>query len=122
MSAYLYALISLKSTLVMKNYLLAFVHVACAFVLLSAACSDSDKKSLKGKWHTKDGQTKLEITAKQFIMTEDAPVAEDYFVKDDSIFTSFEGNQPYTRFVIKNLDDHNLKLLYPDSVTIEFVR
>lgn len=106
----------------MKNYLLGLVHVACACVLLSAACSEPDKKNLKGKWQSKDGQTKLEITAKQFIMTEDAPVAEDYFVKDDSIFTSFEGNQPYTRFVIQKIDDHNLKLLYPDSVSVEFVR
>lgn len=108
--------------LIMKNYLLTIIHIACACVLLSAACSDSEKSNLKGKWQTKDGQTKLEITGKQFIMTEDAPVAEDYFIKDDSIFTSFEGNQPYTRFVIQKLDDHNLKLLYPDSVTVEFVR
>lgn len=106
----------------MKNYLLAFLHVACALVLVSAACSDPAKTNLKGKWHTKDGSTKLEITGKQFIMTEDTPVAEDYFVKGDSIFTSFEGNQPYTRFVIQNLDEHNLKLLYPDSVMVEFVR
>ena len=106
----------------MKSYLLAFLHVACALVLVSAACSDAGKSNLKGKWHTKDGNTKLEITGKQFIMTEDTPIAEDYFVKGDSIFTSFEGSQPYTRFVIQNLDEHNLKLLYPDSVTVEFTR
>jgi hypothetical protein len=106
----------------MKNYLLAFVHVACACVLLSAACSDTEKSNLKGKWHTKDGSTRLEITGKQFIMTEDEPVAEDYFVKGDTIFTSFEGNQPYTRFVIQQLNDHSLKLMYPDSVSVEFAR
>jgi hypothetical protein len=106
----------------MKNYLLAFVHIACACFLLSAACSDTGKSKLKGKWQTKDKSARLEITDKQFIITEDGPVAEDYFVKGDSIFTSFEGSQPYTRFVIQNLDDHNLKLLYPDSVTVEFTR
>jgi len=106
----------------MKNYLLVFVHIACALVLLSAACTDSEKSNLKGKWHTKDNSTRLEITGKQFIMTEDTPVAEDYFVKGDSIFTSFEGSQPYTRFVIQKLDDHNLNLLYPDSVSVSFTR
>jgi hypothetical protein len=106
----------------MKNYLLAFLHIACACILLSAACSDTGQSKLKGKWHTKDNSTRLEITDKQFIITEGEPVAEDYFVKGDSIFTSFEGNQPYTRFVIQNLDEHNLKLLYPDSVTVEFSR
>ena len=106
----------------MKTFFLAFIHIACACVLLSAACANSEKSNLKGKWRTKDGSTHLEITGKQFILTEDSPIAEDYFVKGDSIFTSFEGNQPYTRFVIQNLDEHNLKLLYPDSVSVEFVR
>ncbi|WP_345950407.1 MULTISPECIES: hypothetical protein [unclassified Mucilaginibacter] len=106
----------------MKNSLLVAVHVVCAFILLFAACSDSPKSNLKGKWHTSDGSTKLEITGKQFILTEDAPIAEDYFLKGDTIFTSFEGNQPYTRFVIQQLDDHNLKLLYPDSVSVAFMR
>ena len=106
----------------MKTFFLAFIHIACATVLLSAACSNSEKINLKVKWLTKDGSTQLQITGKQFILTEDAPIAEDYFIKGDSIFTSFEGNQPYTRFVIQKLDDRNLKLLYPDSVLVEFVR
>ena len=107
----------------MKNYLLAFIHILFAFILISAACSSPEnKKNIKGKWKAKVGNTHLEITGKQFILTEDEPMAEDYFIKDDSIFTSFEGSQPYSRFVIKNLDDHNLELLYPDSVSVEFVR
>jgi uncharacterized protein (DUF2147 family) len=106
----------------MKTFLLVFIHIACACVLLSAACSSSEKSNLKGKWRTKDGSAHLEITGKQFILTEDAPVTEDYFVKGDTIFTSFEGSQPYSKFVIQNLEEHNLKLLYPDSVTVEFVR
>jgi hypothetical protein len=107
----------------MKNYFLAFLHVACALVLVSAACSDTGKSNLKGNWHTKDCKNKLQITAKQFILNEGGePVAEDYIIKEDSLFTSFEGNQPYTKFVIEHLDDHNLKLLYPDSTAINFVR
>jgi hypothetical protein len=107
----------------MKNYLLVFLHVACALVLISAACSDTSNKNLKGKWHTKDGNTRLEITAKQFILNEkNTPIAEDYFLKNDTILTSFEGNQPYTRFVIQKLDNGHLKLLYPDSVVVDFVR
>jgi len=106
----------------MKNTLLLLVHVVCALVLISAACSKTPKSNLKGKWHTQDG-TKLEITGKQFIMNEEGtPVAEDYFIKGDTIFTSFEGSQPYSKFVIQKMDDKNLKLLYPDSVSVEFVR
>ncbi|MFD1258450.1 hypothetical protein ACFQ3S_16715 [Mucilaginibacter terrae] len=106
----------------MKNYLLALVHILCAFVLIFAACTYSGKRSIKGKWRAKQGNTRLEITGKKFILTEEAPIAEDYFIKDDSIFTSFEGSQPYSRFVIQKLDDHNLKLLYPDSIIVEFTR
>ncbi len=107
----------------MKNYFLVFVHVACALVLISAACSDTGKSSLKGNWHTRDGKNTLQITGKQFILNDSGePIAEDYFLKEDSLFTSFEGNQPYTKFVIEHLDDHNLKLLYPDSTAVNFVR
>lgn len=52
----------------------------------------------------------------------DSDPAEDYVLKGDTILTSFNGNQPYTRFVIQKLEDHELKLLYPDSVSIDFVR
>jgi hypothetical protein len=64
----------------------------------------------------------LKITDKQFIMDNDEQNAEDYFTKGDTIFTSFEGNQPYTKFVIQKLDEHQLNLLYPDSVVVEFSR
>jgi len=107
----------------MKTSLLILVHVVCALVLISAACSETGNNKLKGKWRSHDGSTHLEITGKQFILTEQAePVAEDYFVKGDTIFTSFEGSQPYSKFIIQKMDDKNLKLLYPDSVSVEFVR
>ncbi|WP_158827246.1 hypothetical protein [Mucilaginibacter lacusdianchii] len=106
----------------MKNFALIFVHVACAFILFMAACSDTGKSNLKGDWHTQDGSTRLRITDKQFVLLSESDVPEDYFLKGDTIFTSFEGSQPYTRFVIQKLDDHSLKLLYPDSVSIDFVR
>jgi hypothetical protein len=106
----------------MKNLALIFVHAACAFILFFAACSDTGKKELKGNWHTPDGSTRLKITDKQFTLLNESDVAEDYFMKGDTIFTSFEGSQPYTRFVIQKLDAHNLKLLYPDSVSIDFVK
>ncbi len=106
----------------MKNYLLAAVHVLCALILLSAACSDTGKPNLKGKWHATKSKSSLEITSNKFIITDDSPVAEDYFLKDDTLFTSFEGAQPYSRFVIQHIDKHYLKLLYPDSVSVEFTR
>ena len=46
--------------------------------------------------------------------------AEDYFVKGDTIFTSFEGNLPYTKFVLQKNDDHALKIVGPDSVAMEY--
>lgn len=106
----------------MKTFALIFVHVACAFILLSAACSDNGKNKLQGNWHSKDGSAQLKITDKEFTVMNDSPIPEDYFVKGDTIFTSFEGSQPYTRFVIQKLDGNNLTLLYPDSVSIEFQR
>jgi hypothetical protein len=77
---------------------------------------------LIGSWKSKNSETSLKITDKKFITDGDEQSAEDYFTKGDTIFTSFEGNQPYTKFVIKKLGDHEMNLLYPDSVVIEFSR
>ena len=107
----------------MKNFLLLFVHIACATGLFLGACSNEGQSKLKGEWESKDAGIRLKITGNKF--TEDTgtkPVAEDYFMKGDTIFTSFEGNMPYTKFVIQQLDEHTLKLLYPDSVSITFSR
>ncbi|MDB5025677.1 MAG: hypothetical protein JWP78_3432 [Mucilaginibacter sp.] len=99
-----------------------FLGVVCAAVLLITACSHSHKGKLQGDWKLKSGDTKLKITDKKFAMDSDLEYAEDYFVKGDTIFTSFEGNQPYTKFIVQNLDEHDLKLLSPDSTVMEFIR
>jgi hypothetical protein len=91
-------------------------------ILLAMACSDSHKGKLQGNWKSKDGETQLKISDKKFALDSDQSVAEDYFVKGDTIFTSFEGNQPYSKFIVQKLDDHNLKLLSPDSLVIAFTR
>jgi hypothetical protein len=106
----------------MKKYALIFVHLACACVLFSVACSNPVQNKLKGNWRSKDGSTKLKITEKDFTMDDGEAIAEDYFVKGDTIFTSFQGNQPYTNFVVQKLDDHYLKLMGPDSVAVEYSR
>ena len=106
----------------MNNAVLILVHIACASVLFTAACSDPVKNKLLGNWKSKDGVTHLKITGKKFSIDSDSSVAEDYFLKGDTIFTSFEGNQPYTKFVIQSIDNHNLKLFYPDSTAVEFVK
>jgi len=100
------------------------IHIAVAVVLILESCSSgsTNKRDLKGEWRSGDGQTSLKITNKQFIMNGDSPRPEDYFTKGDTIFTSFEGNQPYSKFVIVKLDEHQLKLMYPDSSVIEFAR
>ncbi len=106
----------------MKRYALIFVHVAGAFLLLAGACSNPVKSKLKGNWHSKDGGTKLNITDKEFMMDDGEAIPEDYFIKGDTIFTSFEGNQPYTKFVVQKLDEKYLKLMGPDSVAMEYTR
>jgi hypothetical protein len=106
----------------MKKYALIFIHLSCALVLLIEACSSPAKNKLQGNWKSKDGSTKLKITDKGFTMDDGEAIAEDYFVKGDTIFTSFEGNKPYTAFLVQKLDDHYLKLMGPDSVAMEFSR
>jgi hypothetical protein len=104
----------------MKNAALIIVHFAIAVVLFGVACAGNTQSKLKGNWHSKQGSV-LKITDNEFIADNESP-AEDYILKGDTIFTSFEGNQPYTRFVIEHLDDHQLKLQYPDSTKVEFAR
>jgi hypothetical protein len=99
-----------------------FLCIVCVVVFFIAACSNSNKGKLQGDWKLKSGDTKLKITANKFAMDSDLEYAEDYFVKGDTIFTSFEGNQPYTKFIVQNLDEHDLKLLSPDSTVMEFIR
>ena len=105
----------------MKTYALFTIHIASAVILVTAACTGPVGK-LKGEWHSKNSETLLKITNKQITLDNDSPIPEDYFVKGDTIYTSFEGNQPYTKFVVKHLDEHSLKLLYPDSALVEFTR
>ena len=106
----------------MKKYVLIFVHLACASILITAACSNPVQHQLQGKWQSKDGKIKLAITDKSFTLDEGDPIAEDYFIKGDTLFTSFQGNQPYTAFVVQKVDGHYLKLMGPDSVAVEYSR
>lgn len=106
----------------MNKYLLIFVHIACASVLITAACSSPVQTKLQGSWKTKDGAVKLNITDKSFTMDDGEPIAEDYFIKGDTVYTSFEGNQPYTAFVVQKLDEHHLKLIGPDSIAVDYTR
>ena len=74
----------------MKNLALIFVHVASAAVLMVVACSDPVKSKIQGKWISKDGHTKMQITEKQITMDNDGVIPEDYFVKGDTIYTSYQ--------------------------------
>ncbi len=101
----------------------AFVAVFL-LLLVCGACKQqfSAKNKIRGKWLSEDGKTGLTITQKEFTLNEGEPIAESYFVKDDSIFTSYEGSRPCTKFVIKNLSDKSFTLVYPDSTLVNFVR
>ncbi|MBB6130198.1 hypothetical protein [Mucilaginibacter lappiensis] len=104
----------------------ALLIPAVGLMLLVFACNRASEhqvnKKLVGKWQSKDGETKLEISDKGFTMDDGKPVTEDYFVTNDTIFTSYQGSRPFTKFLIKNLDDHKLTLFYPDSDVVEFSR
>jgi len=113
----------------MKNIAYLLLPAVCICTVFITACNNQAPANsggapakLQGKWKGKTGENSLKITDKHFIMDNDEQNPEDYFVKADTIFTSFEGNQPYTKFVIQKLDDNNLNLLFPDSVTVEFIR
>lgn len=105
----------------MKKLLLISVHLLTAGILLSVACSDHPVNQLKGHWISADGKINLEVTDNTFAVGENQ-VAEDYFVKDDTIYTSFEGNQPYTKYTISTLNSNHLTLINPDSEAIDFNR
>jgi hypothetical protein len=86
-------------------------------------CQNGVKKhNLKGEWRSKEGETILKFTNKEFISDNGSPISEDYFIKGDTLFTSYEGNYPYTPFVIKELRDNDLTLIFPDSIAVEFTR
>jgi hypothetical protein len=106
----------------MKTYALILIHIACAAVLLTPACSNSKASKLQGEWRSNDGATILKITNKVFTLDSDSPIPEDYFVKQDTIYTSYQGNLPYSKFVVKQVDDHQLMLEYPDSALVVFNR
>lgn len=101
------------------------IFAAFAGMLLIYSCSQSApvaNKKLEGNWKSKDGTTKLSITDKDFIMDDGQASKEDYFVKSDTIYTSYQGSRPYTKFCIKELTDSKLTLCYPDSDIVEFSR
>ncbi|WP_461449008.1 hypothetical protein [Mucilaginibacter sp.] len=106
----------------MKTITFLIISLACAVMLMSVACSPKQKRdpNLIGEWKSTADGSKLNITDKGFMMAKDSPEPEDYFVKGDTIYTSFEGNLPYTKYAIKHLDEHVLKLFTPDSTLVEF--
>lgn len=101
-----------------------FTATCCLLILLTISCSPKQKRdpNLVGVWKSTTDGSKLNITDKGFMMTKDSPEPEDYFVKGDTIYTSFEGNLPYTKYAIKHLDAHTLKLFTPDSTLVEFTK
>lgn len=105
-----------------KSYL--YIAVVFLSLIIFSSCTHSTlKNKIVGNWRSADGKTKLKITQKDFTLDEgEEPIAENYFVKGDSVFTSYEGSEPYTKFVIKNLSDKTLTLVYPDSTSVSFVR
>jgi hypothetical protein len=108
----------------MKVSPLVFVVIACLLMLLSVACKNHNKTdpNLIGEWKSKTDGSKLNITDKGFMMANDSPEPEDYFVKGDTIYTSYQGNLPYTKYAIKHLDAHLLQLFTPDSALVAFTK
>ncbi|SEO44150.1 hypothetical protein SAMN05192574_108100 [Mucilaginibacter gossypiicola] len=106
----------------MKKFVPMFAACAVTLMIYSCSSAPAPNKKLEGNWKSKDGSTKLSITDKDFIMDDGQPSKEDYFVKNDTIYTSYQGSRPYTKFSIKELTDTKLTLCYPDSDIVEFSR
>jgi hypothetical protein len=106
----------------MKYYALILVHAATAGVLLGVACSEPMQHKLQGKWTSKDGNTKLQITDKHLTMDNDALIPENYFMKGDTIYTSYAGKKPFTKFVVQKLSTNDLTLVNDDSTVVEYSR
>ena len=104
-----------------KTYFILAVG-AVGIVVITACKSSAANKKLLGKWHSAVQKTKLKVTAKDFILDEGEPIAESYFAKGDTLFTSYEGSQPYTEFLIRDLTDKSMTLVYPDSTLVSFLR
>lgn len=105
-----------------KNYFLFGLVLFTAIIVFTGCSNPPAKNKIRGNWHSGDNKITLKITAKDFILDEGEPVAENYFVKGDTIFTLYEGSQPFTKFEIRNLSDKSLTLVYPDSTLVKFIR
>jgi len=106
----------------MRKVALITVHFLTAVVLVTVACTDHVVTRLKGNWIANNGLHKLKITDKTFAIDAEAEITEDYFVKGDTIFTSFKDNLPYTKYIIRKLDDKHLVLIDSDSTSLNFKR
>ncbi len=106
----------------MKHIAIIGMLAAFAPAFLLQGCSNPIKSKIKGNWHSTDGVTNLNIKEKQFSMEDEEDIPEDYVIKGDTIYTSYEGNEPLTHFIVQKLDNHYLRLLGPDSVVAEFNR
>jgi len=103
----------------MKNRLIE-ISGNIVFIFLMLSCSNPVKSNLKGSWKAVNGESNLMITEKVFSLDDGDYIPEDYYLKGDTIYTSYAGNEPQTSFVVQKLDEHYLRLLGPDSVAIEF--
>ena len=108
----------------MKFKLPLFFVCTCAILLFITACKQKHGGNTKllGQWHAKKDGSLLKISNKTFTLESDSPDPEDYFVKGDTIYTSFQGNLPYTKYTIKKLDEHNLDLFTPDSLLVSYTK
>jgi hypothetical protein len=104
----------------MKNAGNIFLFLAASSIVI--ACSSPTKNKLKGNWRSNDGVTMLKISDKEFSLEDGETIPKNYAVKKDTIYTSFQENEPIDSFVVEKVDDHHLTLLGTDSVAVEYSR
>jgi hypothetical protein len=104
----------------MKNAGNLFLFLATSSVVFG--CSSPVKSKLKGNWRSTDGVTKLKISDKEFSLEDGETIPKNYSLKKDTIYTSFQENEPSDSFVVEEVDDHHLTLLGSDSVAMEYNR
>ena len=104
----------------MKNTGHIFLFLAASSIMLG--CSSPVKNKLKGNWRSTGGVTKLKISDKEFSLEDGETIPKNYSLKKNTIYTSFHDNEPIDSFVVAEVDDHHLKLVGADSVSMEYNR
>jgi hypothetical protein len=104
----------------MKNSGNVFLFLAVSSIFMG--CASPVKNKLKGNWRSTDGVTMLKISDKEFSLEDGETIPKKYSIKKDTLYTSFQEDEPVDSFIVEKVDDHHLELMGADSVTVDYSR